>query len=101
MPQFPGGNKALAQQLTDSIDLLPVKWEELKDDDFNLSIKLSFVIDEQGNVSDVKVLRSMNVINDAKLVSAVKKMKFTPGMQDGKPVKVLYILPFDYVIPPR
>jgi TonB family protein len=100
-PRFPAGNKALAQLLADSIDLPKVKWEEAADDEGNTYISLSFFVDEQGNVSDVRVLHSMNKATDAKLVSLVKKLKFIPGTLDGKPVKMQYILPFNYdFLPP-
>ena len=103
MPQFPGGNKALARLLTDSLDdaLPSVKWQEEIDDEIGKSIELTFIIDEQGYVSDVQIIKSMDKVNDDKLVSVVKKLKFIPGMQDGKPVKVRYVLPYRYTLPSR
>jgi TonB family protein len=101
-PQYPGGDKVLAKLLADSIDLPRVKWEEIEDDERNTYISLSFMVDEQGDVSDVKVIHSMNKVTDDKLVSLIKKLKFIPGTLDGKPVKMKYILPFncDYLPPP-
>ena len=92
MPEYPGGNKALVKLLMDSVEDPGVKWEEANDDD--VKIVITCMIDEQGRVSDVQVVKSTNKVLDAKLVRLVKKLKFIPAMLDGKPVKVKYTLPF-------
>src|ERR1019366_8824720 len=92
MPEYPGGNKALVKLQMDSVEDPGVKWEEANDDD--VKIVITCMIDEQGRVSDVQVVKSTNKVLDAKLVRLVKKLKFIPAMLDGKPVKVKYTLPF-------
>jgi protein TonB len=57
---------------------------------------LEFVVDERGKVSNIKVLRSVGGGLDEAAISAVQKVKFTPGMQRGRPVKVRYTLPVTF-----
>ena len=93
MPEYPGGTKALIKLLIDSIDEPSVKREEADGD--LVRIVLTFMIDEQGHVSDVQVVKSANKKTDERIVALVKKLKFIPGMIDGKPVKIKYTLPFE------
>jgi hypothetical protein len=44
----------------------------------------------------VQVLKSINPKTDARCVSLARKLKFTPAMQAGKPVKVTYKLPLKF-----
>ncbi|HKX85965.1 MAG TPA: energy transducer TonB [Flavobacterium sp.] len=57
-------------------------------------LKVSFVIDTNGAVTDIKVLNDLGsgTGDEAKRVVALSP-KWTPGDQDGKPVRVVYTLP--------
>jgi protein TonB len=57
---------------------------------------VQFVIDERGNVNNPVVVRGIGGGCDEAAVEAVKKAKFTPGMQRGRPVKVSYTLPVTF-----
>ncbi len=46
------------------------------------------LIDERGNVNDVKVLKGIGGGCDQAAADAIKSSKFTPGSNKGKPVKV-------------
>jgi len=96
MPAYPGGTKALAKLFIDSIDDPSVKWQEREESDDHPEITLELVINEQGKVEDVKVLKSINAKTDARCVNLARKLKFTPAMKDGKPVKVTYKLPLKF-----
>ncbi len=50
-------------------------------------------IDENGNVVHAKVLNGIGGGCDEMAVDAVKKTKFNPGTQNGKPVKVQVTIP--------
>ena len=54
---------------------------------------VKFIINEQGNVVDPKVVRGIGGGCDEAALDAVKKAKFVPGMQRGRPVKVWYTIP--------
>lgn len=58
---------------------------------------VQFVIDEDGSVVDLKVLNGVAKDIEEEVVSLVSKMpKWKPGLQDGKPVKVLFTLPVNF-----
>jgi TonB family protein len=96
MPSYPGGMKALAKMFIDSIDLPKVQWEERAEGDDHPEITLALVINEQGKVEDVKVLKSINPKTDARCVNLARKLRFTPAMLNGKPVRVTYKLPLKF-----
>jgi protein TonB len=55
---------------------------------------LTFNVTEQGLVDDVKIIQPLHPLVDAEAISAVYRLKrFTPGQQDGKPVKVSFTTP--------
>ena len=60
------------------------------------TVTIQFVVDERGNVVDPVVVRSPNdLLSDAAL-DAVRKVKFTPGQQRGRPVKVRFAVPVTF-----
>lgn len=59
---------------------------------------LEAVIDEQGNVKDVKVRQGLSDGLDQAAVEAVRTWKFKPARMDGKPVAVWYTLSVSFTI---
>ncbi len=59
-------------------------------------VMVSFVIDEQGNVHNPVVVRGIGGGCDEAAIEAVKRAKFVPGMQRGRPVKVRFTLPITF-----
>ncbi|HMU41739.1 MAG TPA: energy transducer TonB [Ignavibacteriaceae bacterium] len=53
---------------------------------------LAFV-DENGNVTDAKIIKGLGAGCDEAALDAVRKTKFKPGKQRGKPVKVQVSIP--------
>ncbi|MEO8231684.1 MAG: energy transducer TonB [Ignavibacteriota bacterium] len=53
---------------------------------------LAFV-DETGNVTDAKIIKGIGAGCDEAALNAVKKTKFKPGKQRGKPVRVQVSIP--------
>ena len=58
-----------------------------------------FVVNEQGDVQDVVVAQGVGSGLDEEAVRVLKGVKFTPGMQDGKPVKVRMAIPITFKLP--
>ena len=56
-------------------------------------VYVKFIIDEHGNVVKPRVVRGIGGGCDQAAIDAVKKAKFQPGLQRGKPVKVWYTMP--------
>jgi protein TonB len=59
-------------------------------------VTVQFVIDQRGNVINPVVVRGIGAGCDEAAIEAVKKARFTPGMQRGRPVKVSYTLPITF-----
>ena len=57
---------------------------------------ISFVVDEQGDVINPTVSRSIGAGCDQEALRVVRTAKFTPGKQRGKPVKVSMSLPITF-----
>jgi len=57
---------------------------------------VQFVVDEKGNVISPVVTRGIGGGCDEAALEAVRKAKFKPGKQRGKPVKVQYSLPVTF-----
>lgn len=58
-------------------------------------VVLEIVIDENGAVASVRVIKGLHPILDASAISAAKKLKFSPAIVDGQPVKVK--IPYTYI----
>ena len=56
------------------------------------------IIDEQGNVGNVRVLKGQPMGLDKAAVDAIKTWKFKPAMKAGKPVKVYYVLTVNFQV---
>ena len=59
---------------------------------------LRFIVDEKGEVKDPEILKDIGGGCGDAAVQAVKKVKFTPGRQDGNTVKVWYSIPITFKI---
>jgi protein TonB len=55
---------------------------------------VSFVVEKDGSIVDVKVIKDLGYGTGAEAIRVLKlSPKWTPAMQDGKPVRVMYSLP--------
>jgi protein TonB len=59
---------------------------------------VQFVVDESGNAVDPVILRDIGAGCGEAAVKAIQKVKFTPGKQNGAPVKVKFSLPVSFEI---
>lgn len=91
--EFPGGASALYKFMEKNVTLS--KDSKANDADKLIRIYASFMIDEKGNLSDYKILKSNCSECDELVLAAIKKIeKFIPAVEAGKPKAVKYILPF-------
>ena len=68
-----------------------------KENNIQGRVTLRFVVDEEGNVSDVNVVKGIGGGCDEEAKRVVMKMpKWKPGKQNGKAVKVYYTLPISF-----
>ena len=90
MPEFPGGMAEAMKFLAKNIKY-PVAAQEAK---IEGRVIVQFVIERDGSVSDVKVMRGVNPELDAEAIRVVSMMpKWIPGKQRGKAVAVKYTMP--------
>ncbi|MBR6252142.1 MAG: energy transducer TonB [Bacteroidales bacterium] len=95
MPIFPGGESALMKFLAQSVNYPAIA----QDNGVQGRVFVSFVIDKNGDVTDVKVMRPTDPNLDKEAIRVVKSMpKWTPGKQRGKAVKVSYTVPINFVL---
>jgi periplasmic protein TonB len=58
---------------------------------------ISFLVEKDGSLSDIKVLRSFSKDVIAEIVRVMKLCpKWNPGIQNGKPVRVQYTTPVTF-----
>lgn len=89
-PAFPGGNDALLAYVSKNIRYP----ESAKEMDIQGKVVLRFVVLENGSVGDVQVIQSLDHACDREAIRVVKSLpRFTPGKQQGKPVKTYFTLP--------
>ena len=90
MPTFPGDiNKWLGKNVK-----YPVIAQE---NNIQGRVTVQFVIEKDGSITDVKVLRGVDPSLDKEAVRVVKSMpKWKPGKQRGKPVRVSYTVPINF-----
>ena len=62
---------------------------------------VGFIIEKTGRVDSVWVQRSAHALLDAEAMRVVDAMPdWSPGTQDGKPVRVQYVLPISFTMDP-
>ena len=93
MPQYPGGEKAMMEYVAKNVKYP----QEAKDKEIQGRVFVSFVVEKDGSVSTVKVLRGIGGGCDEEAVRVVSSMpKWKPGIKDGKPVRVSYMMPLNF-----
>ncbi len=89
-PEFPGGMQALMKYLSSEIKYPEIAQEEGAQG----KVFLSFVVERDGTIADVRVIRGVHQELDREAVRAVRSMpKWSPGEQGGKQVRTRYTLP--------
>ena len=93
MPLFPGGDAALMGYLRDNIHYPTVAAEN----GVQGRVVVGFVVERDGSITDVNVLRSVDPSLDREAMRVVKSMpKWTPGKQNGSAVRVKYQVPVTF-----
>ena len=90
MPRFPGGDAKMYEYLGKNI-----KYPQIaRETGIQGRVFVNFVVEPDGSVSNVKVLRGIGGGCDEEAMRVVKGMpKWSPGKQRGKTVRVSYTLP--------
>lgn len=92
-PMFPGGDQALFAYLSKHIKYPSIP-QELG---VQGKVILQFVVDKDGSISHLSVVRSVDPHLDKEAIRVVQSMpKWSPGKQRGVPVRVKYTLPVTF-----
>jgi protein TonB len=63
-------------------------------------VLLTFIVETDGSVSTVTVVRGIDPLIDSEAVKAIESSpKWTPGFQHGHPVRVRYSIPLNFTLP--
>ena len=93
MPTFPGGDAALMEFLRKNV-VYPVVAQE---NGVQGRVVISFVVERDGSITDVKVARSVDPSLDREAARVVKSMpNWIPGKQNGSSVRVKYNVPVSF-----
>src|SRR5690606_23955675 len=92
-PSFKGGNEALAAFMSANLN-----YPELaKRQGVEGTVILAYTITKNGEITDIKVAKSVNKELDNEAVRLAKEMpQWTPAMQDGKAKDINYQLPVKF-----
>ena len=93
MPEYPGGTTAMFEFIQKNVKYP----ESAKDKGLEGKVYVQFVVEKDGSLSSFQVLRGVSDEIDAEAIRVLKMMpKWKPGMQDGKPVRVQFTMPFNF-----
>ncbi|MDY0216638.1 MAG: energy transducer TonB [Bacteroidales bacterium] len=93
LPDFPGGNEARMQFLNKHIKYP----ESAKEDGIQGTVYATFIVEKDGSLSDIKILRGLSSEINAEVIRVIELFpKWIPGKQNGKIVRVQYSIPFRF-----
>lgn len=93
MPMYPGGDAALMGYLRDNIKYPTVAAEN----GVQGRVVVGFVVERDGSITDVNILRGVDPSLDREAMRVVKSMpRWNPGKQNGSAVRVKYQFPVSF-----
>ncbi|MDR2084562.1 MAG: energy transducer TonB [Bacteroidales bacterium] len=94
-PEFPGGDAARLRYLRDN-----VKYPQMaKESGIQGTVWLQFVIEPDGSVSNVRVVRGIGGGCDEEAIRVIKNMpKWSPGEQRGRKVRVQFSMQVKFTL---
>jgi protein TonB len=93
MAEFPGGEEAMYEFLSSHIHFT----NSAKQNEVEGKVVLRFIIDESGNITNCKIIRSIGYGLDEIAAEAVSNMpKWKPAIQGDRKVPVLFTLPVQF-----
>ena len=95
MPQFPGGEKAINEFISKTLQYPVIAQENGSQG----KVVCSFIINQDGSVTDAEVVSGVDPSLDREALRIVSAMpKWTPGTQRGKAVRVKYTMPVTFTL---
>lgn len=95
MPSYPGGDEARMRFLQENI-VYPV---EARSKGYQGTVYLTFVVEPDGSITDVRVLKGVHPSIDNEAVRVIQIMpKWEPGTHRGKPLRVQFTMPIRFTL---
>lgn len=92
-PEFVGGQQAMFQFLSEQIKYPEEAIKKNKEG----KVYVSFIVEQDGRISNAVVKRGIGNGCDEEAIRVINSMpSWKPGMQDGKTVRVQFILPIHF-----
>jgi TonB family protein len=93
MPKFPGGEEARIDYLVNNINYP----ENARKAGKQGTVYVSYVVEKDGSITDVRILRGFDKDCDAEAIRVISNMpNWDPGLQRGKPVRVQFNMPIKF-----
>lgn len=93
VPLFPGGIEAFYQYLARNIRYPAA----MRDAGVQGKVIVAFVVEKDGSLTDVRVTRGVAADIDLEALRVIQESpKWTPGIQNGRPVRVAYSVPIAF-----
>lgn len=93
LPEFPGGEHALGQFLGRNIHYPAAD----KANKIHGKVYAKFIVETNGSISDIKILRTPSAAMGTEVQRVLNlSPKWNPGKQNGKTVRVEFVLPVDF-----
>ena len=93
MASYPGGIPALMNFLNENIKYP----EQAEREGIEGRVVAGFIVERDGSVSNIEILKSVHPLLDAEVVRVMSLMpNWIPGRQNGQPVRVKYSLPITF-----
>lgn len=95
MPSFPGGEQEMYRYIGKNIEYPRMA----KESGISGRVFVTFVVEKNGAVTDVKILRGIGGGCDEEAIRVIKSMPtWKAGKQRGKPVRVQYRMPIKFTL---
>ncbi len=93
MPEFPGGEQALLNYISKNTKYPAIA----RENNIEGRVFISFVVEKDGSVSSVEVIRGIGGGCDEEAKRVIKSLpNFTPGKQNGRAARVQYNVPVNF-----
>lgn len=94
-PEYPGGVNAMMKFLSDNLQYP----EDARENNIAGTVFISFVVEKNGEISNVRILRGLYKSLDEEALRVVKMMPvWSPGLLKGEPVRVQFNLPIRFMM---
>jgi TonB family protein len=98
LPEYPGGSNAMFDFISKNVKYP----ESAKENGIEGKVYVQFVVEKDGSLSSFNIARGVNEDIDNEAIRVLKLMpNWTPGVQDGKAVRVHYTIPFVFKLNPK